>query len=628
MKKTQLLFLLILFTFRISTFGQVGINTETPNINSSLDIHSQNGTKGVMLPRITTVQENTLNASLNAGDEGIAFYNTDTDCIITWNGTVFKSLCERGTAGYTVNCASSSIQGVYRRGVVTTNTEYIKLSINVTQEGPYEINGSSGNGYYFSSTGYLMTGQQDLIIPASGKPINTGANTITLKNNSTGENLCKFNTTVLSGSGNIPVTAFSSVTVQGTYIETIDMSASQSVSATGIKYTDPVGGSYGIGIRYVSGGVGNPGLTFQNQTGTLAGPQTLNMTFPATPGTIAAKSGVYTYELFDIYSDLSLTPQFTITVQAKLGAFDNPASRCTEILTQYPSSLDGYYWIKDNATTPKKYKTYCDMTNGGWTLIKSVSEKTIIMKERTQDEALNSQVARSPIITETGVFNEYQFSLDAATVSAVAGGSTWPKYVRIAIKEQGHTTATGATREQVENSTIAPINDPWVSNNYWNITMLSPLNASVQNINGSTQRNYHTSEGKLFGFPFGKASTANNIYAFNGVNFAANPPGFWNQTNFLTGLYSQLGYVASNIPANNLTYTSSNGSSVIFNKYYINDIFGIYMNSEQQLNHHIGTCTNSTDDYGGESFCDAGWANWRPHKFNNGEGRILQYWMK
>lgn len=57
------------------------------------------------------------------------------------------------------------------------------------------------------------------------------------------------------------------------------------------------------------------------------------------------------------------------------------------------------------------------------------------------------------------------------------------------------------------------------------------------------------------------------------------------------------------------------------------------MNSEAQLNHHIGTCSNSTDDFGGASYCAAGFANWRPHRFNlrpdaNYEGRIFQIWVK
>ena len=55
-------------------------------------------------------------------------------------------------------------------------------------------------------------------------------------------------------------------------------------------------------------------------------------------------------------------------------------------------------------------------------------------------------------------------------------------------------------------------------------------------------------------------------------------------------------------------------------------------NTENQLNHHIGMCSNSTNDYGGASFCTSGWANWRAHNFNNlggvYEGRVVQYWVK
>jgi hypothetical protein len=266
-----------------------------------------------------------------------------------------------------------------------------------------------------------------------------------------------------------------------------------------------------------------------------------------------------------------------------------------------------------------------------------LSERTILVTERSQAESFASQTERNAVTTKDGKFNEYAFSLSSATVNSIGlaqGSGT--KMFRFTIKEQGHTLASNATVEQIESSTVSPFDDVWAQENYWDVTIYSG-NPATGNFTSTASNNIN--QGKLFGVPWGKPSTSSGTYQWNGVNFAAVPYGMYSQAGFFTGFYGGYGWVAADNATNQHTYTyhgrgdGNDGKTYTFRLAQINDLFGIYMGTENQLNHHIGTCNNSTDDFGGASYCAAGWANWRPHKFNqrtdgNYEGRIVQYWVR
>ena len=66
----------------------------TPNTNSVLELRSTN--KGVLLPRLTSLEKSALTASLGSGDEGMTFYNTTDHAYEFWNGSGWVVM---GTAG-------------------------------------------------------------------------------------------------------------------------------------------------------------------------------------------------------------------------------------------------------------------------------------------------------------------------------------------------------------------------------------------------------------------------------------------------------------------------------------------------------------------------------------------------
>lgn len=82
----------VVFCLPISALAQTGVSINStgaaPDSEAILDIRST--TKGVQLPRLTTVQSTTLAASLDAGDDGMIVYDTDLKTFKFWDGTLLQ----------------------------------------------------------------------------------------------------------------------------------------------------------------------------------------------------------------------------------------------------------------------------------------------------------------------------------------------------------------------------------------------------------------------------------------------------------------------------------------------------------------------------------------------------------
>ncbi|RLJ23201.1 hypothetical protein CLU97_4435 [Chryseobacterium sp. 7] len=612
MKKYKKIYSLFIFLISLRLISQVGINTTTPNAKAALHVMSKNNNTGVLFPLLTTAQRDAIGAS--ATEDGLIIYNTDQKCYNYYNAgnTVWISLCGNGQkAVYTTDCTSVKIYGTYTQGTPLNSNNYVSLPVTVTTGGSYNILAKAPNGYYFEKSGVFPgAGTYVINLNGVGTPV-TGPQTDTLSFSYDGitDTACTSKTINVLGSQVSYGISCSGSSVSGTYNSPVQLDYNTNTVSIPLSNVNTAGTvsittSTSNGVSFTT----TENITTSSTSFTLHG-----------VGTPAA-AGIYSYS----FTTNGANPQvctFNVTFGTTVGSFANPANRCLEIFNA-GKTTDGYYWVKDASSNP--YKTYCDMSNGGWTLIKSLSERQILVVEQTQSESWSTQVARNAVTTQTGIFNEYAFSLPAAAVSNIGNNTSTSKEYRFSIKEKGQ---TGTTLSDVESSTVAPVNDNWSKNNYLN-TIVTDGNLATGNY--TTYGN--TTTGKLFGFDFGKPVTGVTLYKLNGVDFQLNIPGLYSQASFFTGIFGGNGYASNNTPANNLTYTYPGGQTYTFNKYYVNDLFGLYMNNESQLNHHIGTCSNSTDDYGGASFCNNGWANWRPHNFNlksgNYEGRIIQYWIK
>lgn len=604
--------------------GRIGIGTNAIDKTAQLDITAKD--KGVLIPRLTTTERNSIENPAN----GLLIFNTTTSCLNYYDGHIKRWLSMCGTydpAQFTfLNCDPPvGPLGIYTQGTALNNSNTYTLSINISEPGTYQILVHTGNGYSFSGSGvFTETGNQLVVLEGQGSPVNGPTeNSISVKFNGVDVvancNLPKIS--VLGASTQFNVKCNEAV-VHGDYFAGLAVAGTNYVDIPVTNVITP--GSILIetptinGIKFSSGSINITHATtsirlYAQGTPSALGTNSYSFAIPTTPAANCS---------------------FNVLTKSGRGTFVQPANRCTEVLEDNPTAVDGYYWVKDGSNN--KFKTYCDMSNGGWTLVKSMSEKFILVDFKSQNESIGSQPGRGMVTTQTGKFNEYNFSLPAAVVNNVGSSLGATKNFRFTIKEKGHTTDPSATYLEVESSTIAPINDRWTQDNYWNVTTLSG-NPATSNFAGSLTNN--TSEGKLFGKTLTKPGTTSPsyYYYYDGVQFAANPPGMYSQAGFFTGFYGALGYAGNTSTTVTYSYpsgTAGSGNSFTFRKYDINDLFGLYMNNEAQLNHHIGTCSDSTDDFGGASSCRAGWTNWRPHKLNRigtsniYEGRIVQYWVK
>jgi len=89
---TLFAFLFLTFQFSRAQQSGVGIGTSSPNANAILDIVSPDNNKGVLVPRLTTAQRNSMSASLSAPEIGLLVFDSDANGFYYWSGTAWSSI--------------------------------------------------------------------------------------------------------------------------------------------------------------------------------------------------------------------------------------------------------------------------------------------------------------------------------------------------------------------------------------------------------------------------------------------------------------------------------------------------------------------------------------------------------
>ncbi len=254
--------------------GAVGINTTTPNSNSVLDVISGNNNKGVLIPRLTEAQRNAIVIN-QSSDDGLTIYNTTEDCFNYWSfaDNEWKSVCgQMGKAVFTIDCSSSKAMGSYIKGKELTNSNYLKITVNVTKPGNYTISGTTANGYNFYGTGvFLNTGTQTIQIPGQGIPQNIQTDNVSLEANGA-EVTCTpaISITVLSPAGTYTMSC-GTATVNGVYKVGTALTASNTIT---LPVNVTALGSYTVTTNTVDGISFSGSGTFSstgNQNITLSG---------------------------------------------------------------------------------------------------------------------------------------------------------------------------------------------------------------------------------------------------------------------------------------------------------------------------------------------------------------------
>ena len=128
---------LLVISSPLISFSQVGINTSAPHSSSALDVSST--TKGLLIPRMTNTQMN----SINSPAAGLTIYNTDASALYQFNGSHWCSredrISKRVDDGVAVQLDNLKIR-------LSTNNNNRSLELG-TVSGTMNISGSSFNTY-------------------------------------------------------------------------------------------------------------------------------------------------------------------------------------------------------------------------------------------------------------------------------------------------------------------------------------------------------------------------------------------------------------------------------------------------------------------------------------------------
>lgn len=598
------MFLLLCFSARI--FGQVGINTTTPNTKSALDVVSKSNNTGILIPRLTTAQRDAIGVA--STEDGLTIYNTDEKCYNYYQSTnaAWLSLC--GTyqkAVYTTDCTNIKVFGTYTQGTSLNTSNYITIPITVTKAGTYSIIAKTTNGYYFEKSGvFPNTGTFTITLDGSGAPV-AGPQTDTLSFIYEGvtDTTCTSKTISVLGSQVSYTINCGSAVVSGTYMQGESLDASNYVT---IPLSDVTTG----GTVTIATGTNN-GVTFSTTETITTSSTSITLKGQGIP----TSAGTYTFT-FITNGATPVTCSFNVKFDTTVGTFANPADRCYQILQADASKTDGEYWIKTSSSDATPVKTLCDMTNGGYTLLWSFSEKSAysinadLYGANTNNMDMTNTAAgflqnrpRNVVTTNgsnisgtnIGLYNDYRLSL--ATMQNVRTANPGDYRVRI-------------------TANPTDMNDAWGVNNFFRIKPTSGYDY-IANSNSTCVESNVPAVGKLFGYAYnGSTNTPTyNGVAVNGDICPYVGTGFGNHFD-----------AGQRIASNPTNYTVIPGGQT-FNANYFNDLFGAFNSGENQINHQFGKCLAGSDDYAFTTmFCTG--SQLVPHSFNSGEGRVLQWFVK
>lgn len=295
MKRIHLLFMLIAFS--LSTFAQVGINTEQPTEYTALHVSERNiltnstpdSYNGIIIQRYTEEErDNQLTPNMGTNQNSLMIYNTTEDCYNYWNNIdkEWKSLCgSLGKSQFTFDCSSISIIGSYIKGKSLTNSNYINIPVTVTKPGEYNVTITTTNGYSFQGKGtFLNSGTYTIQVTGQGTPIEAQTDNLTINANDVEISCTPVKTiTVMSASGQYTLSCGSAI-VNGVYKVGTALTTSNTIT---LPVNVATLGSYTIttntvdGISFTGSGVftatGSQNVTL-NGTGTPTSTTTKKMT--------------------------------------------------------------------------------------------------------------------------------------------------------------------------------------------------------------------------------------------------------------------------------------------------------------------------------------------------------------
>ena len=285
--------LLFLVTLLMSTmiWAQVGINTDTPNANSDLELGSNN--KALLLNRVANT------AAVASPVNGMLIYDNSVNCVKAYENNAWSTCLSSGSTSTSPStggtgvvssygapaCTAGSVSGTMTEGVAVSGVT-MTVYANVTTLGTYSITSGPVNGVTFSGSGtFTATGCQAITLTATGTP--TAAGTYNYPLSTTPSETVSATVASGAGAGTIASIDCAGATTTGTLTSG---TAASGVSSS-VPYTGGNGGSYAA-QTVTSTGV--TGLTANLAAGSFAtGAGDLTYTITGTP----ASSGMAAFAL-------------------------------------------------------------------------------------------------------------------------------------------------------------------------------------------------------------------------------------------------------------------------------------------------------------------------------------------
>ena len=587
-----------------------GALLQLKTITDAASAGEENASQGLGVPRVALVNKDQLQPMYSETDaenlteqqklahKGLVVYNVKevegiNPGLNIWDGEQWIAVSEtQSKAEVTFDCSKVRLYGRYFRRSPLTADNYLIMPIQVTKKGDYRIIASTSNGYYFQAQGVFdTTGSYEIKLEPMGTPAEATTDKVTFTNN--GEPLnsaCNFSITVGIATLTYRINNCEDITVFGDYqtrsemnpyYNYVEIPAEVLIEGTTTWETLIVNG-----IKFVV----NQVIDAPGETVLVAKAQG-----------IPKQSGKFVFQFKTdgaIRNECSFTVEFTST----LGTFADPACKCLDIYEERPDISNGEYFLLDCvAGADAPVKTYCDIVNGGYTLVWSFSERTAYT--RTDYGSANNMTMlagmrisedrpMNRVTTETGQIDYKNYRLTRSEFRDFPNSTTRPTLkVRIC-----------------DNPTN--MNDEWGLNNY---AILSPRSIAENPIEtGNIGPRQSVTVGKLWGQKASGGGAYGGWDEVCGNKLAA----LYNNTSYPThwdmGGCSTLFEVIPNRGAAN--------NQMRFNA--TNNMFGWF--GETQPNHHFGKCGGaSASDFDYTTKTCAG-SSLLPHStINEGEGRYL-----
>ncbi len=198
------IYLSLLSLWSLTTYAQIGINSDDSTPDNSAMLHVKSHNKGMLIPRMTHAQIMAIPNPAN----GLQVFNTDDNKMYIYCSSLNKwqevqyGSNEIIVSDYTIGtgnlCNNTTVNGLYYQGFELNTSNYVSLEVNVNTTGNWSIITDMVNGYRFSGSGFFTTtGTVQVTLYGTGTPVTAQTDTFTVTaNNLAGT--CTFDVTVKS----------------------------------------------------------------------------------------------------------------------------------------------------------------------------------------------------------------------------------------------------------------------------------------------------------------------------------------------------------------------------------------------------------------------------------------------